>query len=97
MLREAISIREANPPSADNLRARPLSMLGEALARQGKYEEAEPVLLACHESLKERPDPGTRKDTLTRLAWLYNQWNRPDDAAKWQAELSQLSTPTPTP
>ena len=95
MLREAMVIREANPPYADDVRARSLSMLGEALARQEKYGEAETMLLACHESLKEGWDPNIQKDTLTRLAWLYNQWNRPDDAAKWQAELDRVAPPTP--
>jgi len=95
MLREAVAIRDANPGSADNLRSRPLSMLGEALSRQGKYEEAEAVLLACHESLNERWDPGVGKDTLTRLTWLYNQWNRPDNETKWQAELDRLAPTRP--
>ncbi|MBI3834430.1 MAG: serine/threonine protein kinase [Planctomycetes bacterium] len=95
MLREAMAIREANPPSADNLRVRPLSMLGESLARQAKYDEAEVLLVKALDGLKEHPHANLRKETVTRLIWLYEQWNRRDDAAKWQAELSENSSTTP--
>jgi tetratricopeptide (TPR) repeat protein len=97
MLREALTIREANPMSADNTPARTLSMIGEALARQGKYQEAEPILLGAYEGLKDHWEPGPKKDTAIRLAWMYKQWNRPDEAAKWDAELSSLSKPIPAP
>jgi uncharacterized protein HemY len=54
------------------------SLLGGSLVDQGRFEEAEPILLASEEA---RPDPRTRK----RLAELYELLGRPEDAERYQA------------
>jgi len=95
LLRESLAIREGQQPPTHQLRCITMSMLGELLARQGKFEEAEPLLIKAYDGLKEQPDKIPKQETVTRLIWLYEQWGRPDDAAKWQAERSQTSSTTP--
>jgi hypothetical protein len=69
------------------------SLLGEALAGQRQFAEAEKLLRAAHEGLTadaKRIPPGERNnlpDTLERLVQLYDAWGKPDEAAKWRKEL----------
>jgi hypothetical protein len=65
-------------------------MLGEALAGQKKYAEAEPLLLAGYKGMKEReatiPEPFRKvrlTEALERLVRLYEATGRKDEAAKW--------------
>jgi len=56
---------------------------------QGDYAKAEPLLLdALHgrESTLGPNHPHTL-DALRQLVALYESWNRPDEAAKWRAQL----------
>ncbi len=62
--------------------------LGAALLKAESYEEAEPYLLASHERL-----PAARADkrgeVLSALVRLYEQWDRPVEAARWRAVASE--------
>jgi hypothetical protein len=74
-------------------------MLGEALLGQQNYAEAEPLLIEGYKGMKDReqsiPD-AVRSERLTRalnsLAQLYEVTDRPEEAAKWKAELTQAAT-----
>ena len=72
------------------------SMLGAALTGQQKFAEAEPLLLAGYEGLKQRRDqiPAAAKavipDSLQRLVALYTGWQKPTEAAKWQGVLDAV-------
>ncbi len=69
------------------------SLLGGALSGQGKYADAEPLLLAGYEEMKngEAKIPAQSKIRLTealqRLVQLYDAWGKKDQAEKWRKEL----------
>jgi tetratricopeptide (TPR) repeat protein len=72
------------------------SLLGAALMGRKDYAGAEPLLSEGYEGLK--PQPGFNEDltplarryrveALGRLVQLYNEWGKPDEAARWRTEL----------
>jgi eukaryotic-like serine/threonine-protein kinase len=69
------------------------SMLGGALLGQKKYAQAEPLLLAGYEGMKQREAkiPPLSKvrlaDALERLVMLYDALEKKDEAARWRKEL----------
>ena len=60
---------------------------------QKNYADAEPLLLAGYEGMKEReakiPHEYKRRVTeaLERLVQLYDAWGKPDQAAEWRVKL----------
>lgn len=98
---------EAEPPIREGLEIRQellandwrtfntTSMLGESLAGQGKYAEAEPLLIAGYEGMILRADQiplaGNNRipEAITRLIKLYTAWQKPSQAAEWQMKLEQ--------
>ena len=69
-------------------------MLGEALVGQGRFDEAEPLLVAGYQRIAasvERPGFATL-DTLNRVVALYDSWGRLDEAARYRADLSRAVT-----
>ncbi len=79
------------------------SLLGEALSGQQKYAEAEPLLTAGYEGMKQReatipPEAKSRLPlALERLVRLYEAWDKPDEAAKWRQELKAVSATAADP
>jgi non-specific serine/threonine protein kinase/serine/threonine-protein kinase len=68
-----------------------LSLLGAALAGQGKHAEAEPLLVEAYEGLKERQERIPflwRKKRPAEAAWrlveLYDAWSKKDQADQWR-------------
>lgn len=92
MLRECLKIRQAKSPQAFTT-SNAKSMLGGALLGQEKYADAEELLLAGYRGLKaaELQVPVKNRvlvtQALERLVKLYEAWGKPDEAAKWRAEL----------
>ena len=78
------------------------SMLGGALLGQKKYAEAEPLLLAGYEGLKQReesiPPAGQIRlpEALDRLIELTTALDQPDATQKWRAEREKYP-PAPPP
>lgn len=93
LTRESLAIRQAKLPPNDQHVLTCTANLGESLAGQGKFEEAEPLLLKAYDGLRTHRDKLPKKEVVLRLVRLYEQWNRPEEAAKWRAELLQESTP----
>jgi eukaryotic-like serine/threonine-protein kinase len=92
LLRECLVIREKTQPEAwTTFNAK--SMLGGALTAQKKYAEAEPLLLAGYEGMKQRemkipPESKVRVDeALERLIQLAKAQAKKQEEAKWQTEL----------
>jgi tetratricopeptide (TPR) repeat protein len=91
LLREAVASREkATPDSWERYHAQ--SLLGSVLARQRRYDAAEPLLLAGYQGLTERaagipaPDRSAYVGQAgDRIARLYQDWGKPDKAAHWRA------------
>lgn len=99
--RLSLALREKNQPDKwfiSNTR----SVLGGILVEQKKYAEAEPLLLAGYQGLKQREDvlPAAGKSclshSLNRLVRLYESWGKPAKAAEWKQKLTEFeSTTTP--
>jgi hypothetical protein len=68
-------------------------MLGAVLADQGKYAEAEPLLLSGFEGLVQRETsiPQASRAALQqageRIVQLYQAWSKPEKAAAWRENL----------
>jgi tetratricopeptide (TPR) repeat protein len=82
------------------------AMLGASLLGQKKYQEAEPLLLKGYEGLRDAKEKTPAyayflqvplTETLERLVRLYEEWDKPDEAAKWRKELEALKLARPTP
>jgi hypothetical protein len=88
-LRECLTIRQKMQPD-DWTTFDTKSMLGEALLEQGKFAEAEPLLVSGYEGMKQRQDtiPAQEKPRLTRalerLVKLYEDWGKIDQATRWK-------------
>ena len=89
ILRESLAIREKNEPDAWTT-FDTKSLLGGALAGQKKYADAEPLLLAGYEGMKQRektipPQSSTRlPEGIERLVQLYDAWGKKDKADEWR-------------
>ncbi len=95
MLRECLAIRQNKQPDGwATFNAQ--SMLGDALLRQKKYIDAEPLLKDGYQGMKQRQDkiPSQGKarlrEALERLVQLYEATGNKDEAAKWRKELQAL-------
>jgi len=101
VLQECKAIKEKSQPD-DWTTANANSLLGEALAGLERFPEAEPLLLAGHKGLLERPEKipvpernTTLSDSIDRLVRLYEAWNKPAEAEKWKRTLAQSPTKEP--
>ncbi len=78
-----------------------MSQLGGALLGQKKYAEAEPLLMAGYEGLKEREAkiPAVRRHCLIeateRLVQLYEETGKKDKAAEWRAKQAVTKSAGP--
>jgi len=96
VLRKWVTMREKIMPT-DWLTFNARSALGGSLLGQKKYAEAEPLLLAGYEGMKQRDDkipadarPLRLKQALQRLMQLYEATSRPDQAAEWKQKLAEF-------
>jgi tetratricopeptide (TPR) repeat protein len=89
ILREAVKMRTDSLPKEHFWVALANDALGECLTTQGRYDEAEPLLLQSYESLKSSQgatNPRTRL-ALRRLVALYDDWGKPDTANAYRDKL----------
>jgi hypothetical protein len=87
VLRECHTIREKTMPESW-LRWNAASMLGEALAGQGRHAEAEPLLLQGYERMEPPDEPiprRRRREARERIVALYEAWGKPEAAARWRS------------
>jgi len=99
LLRQALPIRARAPnilpsrrrtmPEDDWSVAGIRTLLGRSLIAQGRYADAEAILLEARRDLDAQAPPRTRDvtATLTALVQLYDAWGRPDTAATYRALL----------
>jgi tetratricopeptide (TPR) repeat protein len=100
VLREGLAAVEkapANTPLASAWTiAHIQSMLGAALMCQKQYGDAEPLLLQGYEGLQKAALPSAEQhgvsteaqvDVLQQLVWLYEEWGKDEEAARWRREL----------
>jgi tetratricopeptide (TPR) repeat protein len=87
VMRECAAIRERAVPDGW-ARYDAMSLLGEALAGQGRYAEAEPLIVRGYEGMKAREAkiPAQAKAQLSaaaeRVARIHAEWARPKQAAE---------------
>ncbi len=69
-----------------------LSILGAAVAGQGRYAEAEPMLADGYRGMAEKPagHPIFQIQAARRLVDLYERWGKPNEAEEWRATLLAL-------
>lgn len=91
VLRESLAISEKLEPN-DWRTFRTKSLLGACLAGQKNYTDAEPLLVAGYEGIKQREATlknqykTQRAEALDRLVKLYEEWGKPEQAAEWRAK-----------
>jgi eukaryotic-like serine/threonine-protein kinase len=97
LLREGLRLSEKHCPDAA-YRFYAMSLLGASLAGQKRYAEAEPLLLQSCQELQQRPaslspylKPTRRiRESIERLAQLYDAWGNPAQAAEWKQKLAEF-------
>jgi serine/threonine protein kinase/tetratricopeptide (TPR) repeat protein len=96
LLGECLAIREKVQPNVWST-FNSKSQLGGALLGQKKFADAEPLLLAGYEGMKQRestipPQGKTRlSEALERLVQLYEAMDKKDEAATWRMELEEFN------
>jgi hypothetical protein len=97
-LREILVIRQKKQPDTWTT-FYTQSQLGASLLGQKRYAEAEPLLLAGYEGMKQREAkiPAQVKVRLTealeRLVQLYDAWGKPEQAKEWRQKLEAARPP----
>jgi eukaryotic-like serine/threonine-protein kinase len=87
LIERAVSIWRKELPEDHWQIARSRAVLGKSMLRQGKFPEAEPILLQSYAILEKQRginDPGTRQ-VRSWLVQLYEGWNKPDAAARYRS------------
>lgn len=69
------------------------SLLGACLAAQGRYAEAEPLLVDSYVIMERKRGKRYRRtpQALGRIVTFYESWKRPQDAARYRAALERQS------
>jgi serine/threonine protein kinase len=95
-IRECLGICEKEVPNAWTT-FNTKSLLGGSLLGQQHYADAEPLLLAGYEGMKQRATTIPKEsqvrlaDAAQRLVQLYETWDKPIESAKWKKELDEIS------
>ncbi len=91
-LRASLTVRQKVQPD-DWKTFETKSLLGEALLDQGKYGEAEPLLVSAYDGMEEREGTIPPQDrpslvkALKRVVKLYEKWGKEEEAVKWRKKL----------
>jgi hypothetical protein len=92
LFRDALSNYET-ARSNSWLRYRSQCMLGASLAAEGKFDQAEPLLIGGYQGMIARRTtiPAQDLDVLDRagaqIVHLYESWAKPDTVAEWKQKL----------
>jgi tetratricopeptide (TPR) repeat protein len=93
--RNALATREKSAPE-DWRTFYCRSLLGDSLAGQQKYADAEPLLISGYEGMQARVAGIRResrirvKEALERLAQFYTAAGRPEEASRWKEKLADF-------
>jgi tetratricopeptide (TPR) repeat protein len=77
-----------------------MSQLGGALLGQGRYAEAEPLVIGGYEGMAARvsriaaPDRSRLREAAERVTQLYGAWGQPEKADAWKAKVGLADLPT---
>jgi hypothetical protein len=96
--RDCLTIR-ANTTPDDWVRYNAMSLLGEALAGQGRLAGAEPLLVQGYDGMKACetripvPNRLRLREAAERVVRLYEDWNKPEQATAWKANVGMPDLP----
>ena len=99
-LRGAIDVLVTYGDEGNFYLAQARSLLGESLAGQGRFEEAEPLLLSAHHTIAEGmgfEDSFFVAMSVGRLVQLYRSWGREPEEKQRSDELALLQLAYPVP
>ncbi len=67
------------------------SLLAVCLGSQGRFEEAEPLLLDSYTALRDERglENDSTRQALERLTRLYEDWGRPEEAERYRSLVSK--------
>ena len=86
VMRKTLALRKKLMPDSW-LRWNAMSLLGEAVAGQKKFAEAEKLLVDSYEKMVPPPESANRKgEALERVIKLYEAWGKTAKAAEWRAK-----------
>jgi hypothetical protein len=85
-LREAVKIRTESLPKEHYWVALANGALGECLTTQKRFADAEPLLLGSYQALRLSQGAGNprTKSALQRVITLYENWGKPEQAARFR-------------
>jgi serine/threonine-protein kinase len=94
LLRRSLAFQEAHSLVASGLYPNTKGELAQALIDQGRFEDAEPMLLDVIAQMKQRYGENNRETSfkLSNLALLYLRWNRMDEARRWRDDATRSMT-----
>jgi non-specific serine/threonine protein kinase/serine/threonine-protein kinase len=96
LLRESLAIYSRALPSGHWRVATTETLLARCLVPQGRFAEAERLLIAAHPSVEKQFGASDQRTTrvVEAAVSLYEAWGKPDKAAEWRAKLPRaLSQP----
>jgi tetratricopeptide (TPR) repeat protein len=104
-LRDALAHYDSTPPNPLGLRLRPRQRavmgLGQALAGQGKFAEAEPMVVQAFDELSANKQriagdrSGIAREACEAVLAVYTAWGKPEKIVEWQTKLSELANGNP--
>jgi len=98
-MRESLAIREKAAPD-DWTRYDAMSLLGGSLLGQGRFAEAESLIVAGCEGMEARksqipvPERFCLREAAARVVHLYEGWSKFEQAAAWKTKLGLADFPT---
>jgi hypothetical protein len=79
-----------------------MSVLGASLSGQGRFDEAEPLLLDAYSQMRDNAETIPEdyradriREALERIVKLYESWGNLDEARKYRAALSEQESAEP--
>jgi len=93
LLRGCLAARQKTLPEGHWLIADTTSQLGAAVTGEGRFEEAEKLVLEGYSAMKEDPLAPTDRKRLAikRVIQLYESWSKPDQASEWRRRLEKAA------
>ena len=87
LIRACLAVYREHEAAADTAIAE--GRLGNCLAQQGHFDDAEPLLLRTLAWMDTSADvpPKRKQEAVNAIAELYEAWDKPEQAAKWRAML----------
>jgi tetratricopeptide (TPR) repeat protein len=91
VLRGCLAMRRKSLPGGHWLIADARSRLGSAIAADGRFVEAEPLLLEACKALSEDTQVAAdvKRRAIERVIRLFTSWDKPDQASEWRQRLEE--------